>query len=125
MYPLMTIIKILIVHRTTYKKLNAFVIIKKSGLPFHLSNPESLVVTGYQPHIAQCGFSCYRIPTHLETTRVFYIAFYIFYLSETQEFMTSSPNFHNLVGFGRGYQTQTASLGARSARQEALTYLQQ
>ncbi len=111
MYPLMTIIKILIVHRTTYKKLNASVINEKSDLPFYLSNPESLVVTGYQPHIAQCGCSCYWIPTHLETTRVFYIAFYIFYLSETQEFMTSSPNFKKLVGSSA--RLQTASRGAR------------
>ncbi len=44
--------KIQIVHRTTYKKLDASVIIEKGGLPFYLSNPESSAVTGYQPHIA-------------------------------------------------------------------------
>ncbi len=91
-----TDMKIQIVHRTTYKKRNASVITEKSSLPFYLSNPKSLVVTGYQPRIAQCGFSCYRISTHLQTT---------FYLSDTEEFMTSSPNFHNLIESHRGYQT--------------------
>jgi hypothetical protein len=62
----MTIIKILIVHRTTYKKLNASVITEKSDLPFYLSNPESLVVTGYQPHIAQCGCSLAAPPSFLQ-----------------------------------------------------------
>ena len=100
-----TDMKIQIVHRTTYKKRNASVITGKISLPFYLSNPTSLVVTGYQPNIAQCGFSCYRISTHLQTTRVFYFAFYIFYLSDTDEFMTSSQNFHNLIESHRGYQT--------------------
>jgi hypothetical protein len=103
-----TDMKIQIVHRTTYKKRNASVITGKISLPFYLSNPTSLVVTGYQPNIAQCGFSCYRISTHLQTTRVFYFAFYIFYLSDTEEFMTSSQNFHNLIESHRGTKPRDA-----------------
>jgi hypothetical protein len=65
-------------------------------------------------YLAYCGISC-LLPdtTHIHRQLEFSTANSILCSSETQEFMTSSPNFHKLVGSGRGYQT--ASRGARIA----------
>ena len=150
MYPIITRFLLESVHRTTYKCLSSYPLIKKCIIQFDLTTPCKKVSSLCIPPTFQYEIlvklsliinqrslnkfvqKFVRILTSRHWGRlsnIYHIAGkdvtgqyrqlefsmwpnFILCSSQYQKLMTSSPNFHNLVGSGRGYQT--ASLGARS-----------